>query len=102
MKIIKLSEEITKDLTEAKWDHRLHLKDIFRNFQSDKVDVKHARALIASRIAKFVAGAGISDKAKEALLALKKKISGEGDAIEIDNLVNQIYDIADANSILVK
>lgn len=102
MNIINISENITKDLTEGKWEFRLRLKDIFRNFQDQKIDLKHAKAQIASRIAKFVKENPLGDNVKSTLMKLKAKITGEEDAIEIDDLVNSLYDIADDNSILVK
>lgn len=102
MKLFDLSETITSQVNEVTWKYRLHLKDIFKNFQAEKVDLRQAKALIAKRIKTFVAEHPIDDDAKDALKSLVQRISAEGNVEKIDDLINSLYDIADEFSILVK
>ena len=104
MRLFNLTEQVTKDLNEtSEWNFRLRLKDIFKNFQDQKIDLKHAKAQIASRILSFAKKeTDLGDKVIDSLMALVKKVKDEGDALKIDDLINSLYNIADQNAILVK
>lgn len=102
MKLFDLNNSVAQAVTEVTWAYRLHLKDIFKNFQSEKINLKQAKSQIAARIERFVTEHPIDDDAKKALLELSKLIKAEDNVDMIDDLVNNIYDIADEYSILVK
>lgn len=102
MKLFDLSNSVTKEINEVTWAYRLHLKDIFKNFQAEKINLRHAKIQIAKRIEKFIEQHPIDDDAKAALSELVKLIKTEGKVEKIDDLINNLYDIADEYSILVK
>lgn len=102
MRLFNLNESVTKEISEATWKYRLHLKDIFKNFQDEKINLKQAKSLIASRINKFLDKEELDSNAEDALKELVKLISDEGNVEKIDDLINTLYDIADEYSILIR
>jgi len=106
MRLFNLSEQVSQELEQlnekSEWNFRIRLKDIFYNFQNQKIDLKHAKAQIASRIISFVKKEELDDKTENALRDIVKNVKAEGDAMKIDDLINSLFNVADANAILVK
>lgn len=102
MRLFNLNESTTKTVAEATWTYRLHLKDVFKNYQEEKINLKQAKMLIAKRITKFLDNEEIDSNAAEALGEIVKLINQEGEVEKIDDIINSLYDIADEYSILVK
>lgn len=102
MRLFDLNENVTKEITEATWKYRLHLKDVFKKFQDSRINLSQAKSLIAKRIEKFLADEELDDSAEEALNELIALIKKESDVVKIDDLINTLYDIADEHSILVR
>jgi hypothetical protein len=102
MRLFDLSNPDNKKITEATWTYRLHLKDIFKNFQDEKINLKQAKILIGKRIKKFLDAEELDSNAEAALGEIVKLINSEDEVVKIDDLINTLYDIADEYSILVK
>ena len=102
MRLFNLTESVTKEISEATWKYRLHLKDIFKNFQEEKIGLKQAKAMISQRINKFLDKEELDSNVEDAMSELVKLINREGEVEKIDDLINTLYDIADEHSILIR
>jgi hypothetical protein len=96
--------ELSKGLNEVEWQYRLHVKDIFKNFQAEKINLKQAKSLIVSRVTKFLdQNETLPEDAKKALIDFKDTLKGESDIDALDQLIGiKFFDIADEFKILVK
>lgn len=102
MRTLNINSNNINKIVEETWTHRLHLKDVFKNFQDEKINLNQAKSLIVTRIKKFIESNEINDNAKLALQGLINVLKSEDDVYKIDDLINNLYDIADEHSILVK
>ena len=102
MRIFKTSQLVQATITEETWKHKLHLKDIFSMFQSEKITLTAAKKKIAERIKAFIADNELSDTLVSDIESLAKKISTEDNIEKIDDIINNLYSIADKHLILIK
>jgi len=103
MRLFNLSEQVTKEIREkAGPKFTLRLTDIFSNYQDHKIEFNHAKAQISSRINSFIKKEDLKDSTIDSLTTILGKIKQEEDPLKVDDLINSIYTVADANDILIK
>lgn len=104
MRLFNLQETVTKELNEVTWSYRLHLKDVFKSYQAQKISLKQAASIIVKRINQFLNDNDtLPEDAKTAFTDIMNSIANATEIDVIDQLIGiNLYDIADEYGVLVK
>lgn len=103
MRLFNLQESVTNQLNEVTWKYRLHLKDVFKSYQAQKISLKQATSLIVKRLEQFLQNDTLPEDAKSAFTDIMNTIANATDIDVIDQLIGiKLYDLADEYGVLVK